>query len=239
MHCGASTIDRKVIMRGNASRKLAKTEFFRATSAFAASSYLRGHFDMSEADLSRHAENAREMIGLAFDDDDFIHDLLVSTSIMVRDGTQTRFFHRVLHEYFCALYICSLEGDDLKRAIEAIADRFDTDHVAVFLLAMDPTKLEPHWVMPALRGFMPALRKCEGSLEKYLALTLGKHKKAMEAVRALYKFHADDRVEMADRFLAAGAFVPSSDGYISSSFAKTDSEFISRDRDRFIKLDES
>ena len=211
---------------------LSKTQFIRAVSGLAASAYSRGHFDMTEDSFNQHSANAREMTGLVFSDENFLHDLLISTSLLVRDGDHVRFLHRILHEYFCALYVLTLEGVQLKLALESISDRFDTDSVAKFILALDPAKLEPNWVRQHLQRFMPGVRKCGDDVVSYLRFTLGSKVTEMNVIRELYKFHNPDEGIIGQFHAAFSYMVDRGTASRLVSDFDTDYAMIKKDRDK-------
>jgi hypothetical protein len=80
---------------------LQKTEFLRLLSAFAISSYTAADYDMREAQIERHFKAAVQLSGVNCDEEGFLKDLTVSTSLAVYDGPYIRFLPSNFSRVFC------------------------------------------------------------------------------------------------------------------------------------------
>jgi predicted NACHT family NTPase len=126
---------------------LQKTEFLRLLSAFAISSYTAADYDMREAQIERHFKAAVQLSGVNCDEEGFLKDLTVSTSLAVYDGPYIRFCHRTFQEYFAAVFLCGVDDSFVEALIEEVSDRLETDNVLPLMLSMNAAKIEKHWAL--------------------------------------------------------------------------------------------
>jgi len=130
---------------------LQKNDFSKLLSCFAFSSYRTGDYDMRESHFSRHFQEAVNLVGFQCREEDFLEDLTVATSLFVHDGPYIRFCHRSFHEYFSALFLCSVSDDVVAALIEEISDRIETDHVLPLIMSINEEKIEKFWVLQKIR----------------------------------------------------------------------------------------
>jgi hypothetical protein len=146
---------------------LDKNDFAALLSAFCASSYISEHFSMRETELNSHFNRAKQLTGISAKEDNFVKDMLTSTSLLVSEGNIYRFAHRSFQEYFCARYVLTLSDDDIRNGIEAVSSRYATDTVLDFLFSMNNERFETTWIIPRLETIVLRLEGSERSVASY------------------------------------------------------------------------
>jgi hypothetical protein len=170
---------------------LQRTDFQRLVSAFAASSYAAADYDMRESQVTRHFQAATLLSGVKCEVDDFINDLVVSTSLATHDGPFLRFCHRSFQEYLAAVFLRDVDDSAVEPLIEEFADRLETDNVLPLALSMNDEKVEKHWVLKRIQRIERVIAKMTLSQYANLALQGGKYqdiKTQMDKIRVLYRF---------------------------------------------------
>ena len=72
-------------------------------------SYFHSKFQFSETELRSYIKEAKEKFdSFTFDVKDFQEDLTQSVCMLVKEGIEYRFSHRLFQEYFAAFYTCKL-----------------------------------------------------------------------------------------------------------------------------------
>lgn len=80
----------------------------------------------------------------------FISDLIESVCMLQPDGILTSFVHRSFQEYFCAEFIASLPGENIKAILDRLSVRF-ADNVIPMAYDINRSAIEQHWVLPTIR----------------------------------------------------------------------------------------
>lgn len=89
--------------------KLGCEDFKMVFSYICFKSYFKSEFEFSEATLRTYIQEARDKFqNLFFTVDGFQEDLISSVCMLVKDGLNYRFTHRLFQEYFAAWYTCKL-----------------------------------------------------------------------------------------------------------------------------------
>ncbi len=176
---------------------LDKQEFTRLASSFCASSYLREDFSMRESVLEHHLNAAKKLTGISANNELFVKDMTISTSLLVTDGNQYRFAHRSFQEFLCAKYVLSLSDDELARGIEAVSGRYATDDVMSFMKSMNAEKFERAWVIPGLSAVAETLERAKTNYDVYIALADGPDGSFLMKLRAIYELSPTNEQVMA------------------------------------------
>lgn len=181
---------------------LDRREFLELTGGFAFSSYLLNDVAMRAQKFSEHFLRALKLSKLVAKEEEYKQDLLVSTSLFVEDGLMLKFSHRSFQEYFASCFISKLLGRDFEVAIDAIADRYETDQVLPFLLSHSPDIIEQYWILPQTAKALNILGvKSNSSVQTYAKKVLGRAntaesesaQKTIAIVRHLYQFRRNKR----------------------------------------------
>lgn len=165
---------------------LEKQKFLGLLSAFCASSYIAEHFSMREAELSTHLVYACDYLNAPVKASEFIKDMTISTSLMQLEGSFYRFSHRTFQEYFCALHIISLGDDQLRRAIDVVSERYETDSVTSFIKSINPDKFERCWSLPHLQRCKSHLESATQNFHSYRDLYDSQLGNFLKKIRDLY-----------------------------------------------------
>jgi NACHT domain len=168
---------------------LDKGEFFKLMSGFCASTYVGELFTMREREFREHLTRAKELTGVVANADDFLRDSTVSTSLMIQDGNHYRFAHRSFQEYFCAVYVLTLDDGAVGNAIDAVSARYETDSVLGFIRSIHSERFERSWVLPRLTRAMATVTKATQSFAKYKALHSGATGDLLRKVRDTYEMN--------------------------------------------------
>ena len=91
---------------------LYKDEYEKILQAFSYLTFMKGKFSFSEKDLFDNLSFInRKNENLTFQPELLIEDLLISISILLKDGLDYKFPHRSLQEYFCSVFIKELQTE--------------------------------------------------------------------------------------------------------------------------------
>jgi hypothetical protein len=177
--------------------RLQKSEFLRLLSAFAASSYSAGDYELRDGQFRRHFVSAEKLSGVSCKEDDFLKDLTISTCLMVEDGPYVRFCHRSFQEYFAAVFVADTDDEWAGDLIDELSDRIETDNVLPMLLSINEEKIEKHWVLVHVRKIVAAIKTHPLNGQSYAGMAVGKDSSFMDVfasmlkVRLLYTFQPD------------------------------------------------
>lgn len=143
-------------IKGAYSRKVESgldIERFRAAlSAFCFISYLQQSFSFLQFQALEDIGDALSHAQIECDREAFLQDLLVTVSLLQRDGNQITFIHRSFQEYFTALFISKSQPSEISAIIDALVTRSRTDNVVKMTFQLNSGIVEREWVLPQLRS---------------------------------------------------------------------------------------
>lgn len=97
--------------------------FDKILSAFGAITYKNKSLEMDKLTALRYLENAKQLTAeKKIIASDFLHDLTHAVPLLVEEGTQLRWSHKSIQEYFAAQYICR---NNPEKKLEALRKLFD------------------------------------------------------------------------------------------------------------------
>ena len=179
---------------------LDRQKFLQLLCAFSASSYFSQDFQMRQSQFEEHLNFAIDSTDIKVRHEDFKKDLMISTSLLIEDGSYFNFIHRSFVEYFTALFIAGLSDDHAREAIEHISDRYETDNVLDLLLSIQSSQIEQVWVFPKLESALEKIEKVGDNIKRYSKEFLGRQAMAFDVIRMLYDFepkHSEIRAAVA------------------------------------------
>ncbi len=133
---------------------LTRSEFIKLLCAFSMCSYLEQSFDFTQDQIEAYLQRANAITSNEVKTSDFVKDLTISTSLMVKDGRNYRFIHRLFQEYFAARFICSTSTRNAKKILDTIWDRQETDAALAISLEIDSQKIESIAIIDRLRNIL-------------------------------------------------------------------------------------
>jgi hypothetical protein len=105
---------------------------------------------------------------LSFDNEKFINDLQIAIGILNKEGTDYTFPHRSLQEYFAAIYITSLDGEDnkkfiYKKIIDSLTDekqfgRTSRDNFHLLLSELDEKSVIKYAIIPYFDHYISSFK---------------------------------------------------------------------------------
>ena len=140
--------------KGAYSRKKATNldifDFSRVFSFFSLITFDKRIFSMSVSDCIDYIEQSRKMLGMEFDRECYLEDLLKATCLLVEDGLQVSYSHRSFQEFFVSKYILSEEYDVQLRLINRFWRPFSEDSIISLLYEQNPELVERALLLPRL-----------------------------------------------------------------------------------------
>lgn len=133
--------------------KLPYDYFKQVFSYFCFISYNQGKIEFTKDELVEILKNIQKL-GLQFDVDSFIYDLVNAICMLYMDGVNYRFTHRSFQEYFSATFLKELTDEKMQKiALDLIKkDLYRATHDNVFsmLLDMSQERFEQNILVPLL-----------------------------------------------------------------------------------------
>lgn len=130
----------------------------RAFSFFCAVSYFRQQYSFTEHDCETLLAEALEYIELSRPAKDVKLDLIVSFSMLQRDGLFITFTHRLFQEYFAAVYLATEAVDDFFETAQELVLRGASENCAVLLADIAQAKFESEFLAPFANTKLGGLR---------------------------------------------------------------------------------
>ncbi|MFD3445592.1 NACHT domain-containing protein [Microbacteriaceae bacterium 4G12] len=134
---------------------LASDDFKNVISTFSAISYADSKITFEKESLLEYIQKAKQFMGIEFDSNDFLIDLVEAVCILTLDGSEYKYQHRSFQEYFTAKFINNLTDEDQKEFLFTLLEEKSTsltkvDEVFNMLFEMNPTKMEKNLIIPML-----------------------------------------------------------------------------------------
>lgn len=132
-------------------------EDFRAVfSYFCFQSFFNSDYKFSEYKVLSYIGRAKEkgIIKTEFNSIDFFHDLTNSVCMLIPEGLEYKFSHRLFQEYFTALYTTQLDDSRQKRFLKSWLQEDDyrtTSNYLDMLYALQPSRFMKNIISPAIR----------------------------------------------------------------------------------------
>jgi hypothetical protein len=126
--------------------KLEKKQFISILSAFCLSAYFESDYDISDAAIEKHLNNANKITGMTIEKRPFIDDLCESISICMQDGDKLRFVHRSIQEYFTAIWLSGAGEKHTWKLSESLLPRSSADSVLFLSFSINKMHLERNWI---------------------------------------------------------------------------------------------
>lgn len=93
------------------------TKFNNILYCFAASTLFRNEINFSYSSIVEKVELILKRLNTPVLPENFVNDLQICYSIIIKDGIEFRFIHKSLHEYYSAKYIISVLSDEGRKTI--------------------------------------------------------------------------------------------------------------------------
>ena len=126
-------------------------------------SYFHSKFQFSETELRSYIKEAKDKFdSFTFDVKDFQEDLTQSVCMLVKEGIEYRFSHRLFQEYFAAFYTCKLldyEQSKLLLAWIKESSSILSDSYFQMLFDMQRDKVNMLIICPVLKELMELYKK--------------------------------------------------------------------------------
>lgn len=140
---------------------LSKDDFKIAFSTFCIITYIDNKYNFSENEMKHYLDQVGELCLLEFKNSDLKKDLLLSVSMMQKDGQEFSFVHRSFQEYFAALYISSYLQESHYEVIDQLFCRNGRDKVLMLLYGMNTSLVEQKYLIPKLDSLLSAYKYCD------------------------------------------------------------------------------
>lgn len=125
-------------------------DFSKVFSLFSLLTFDNRLFRMTRVDCLKFIEESKKRIGLDFDRQDFLQDLLGATCLLVEDGLQVAYSHRSFQEYFVSLYILGESLEVQTMLIDRYWEAMGSDNIVTLLYEQNPAMVERVFLIPNL-----------------------------------------------------------------------------------------
>lgn len=126
-------------------------------------SYFHNQFQFSETELRLYIKEAKDKFdSFTFDVTDFQEDLTQSVCMLVKEGIEYRFSHRLFQEYFAAFYTCKLLDYEQSKLLSAWIKESGSvlyDSYFQMLFDMQRDKVNMIIICPILKEIMELYKK--------------------------------------------------------------------------------
>lgn len=129
---------------------LDKDQFAKILSAASCNLYLQSSVRFGESLAQSAIRYGSEFWSIDVEIPNFIRDLLTSTCLWLKDGTEYGFSHRSFQEYFSARFCAGISEDSLQKLIDPLLSRMPTDSVLGLLHELSPNIVEQQVLLPFL-----------------------------------------------------------------------------------------
>ncbi|MFC5469015.1 NACHT domain-containing protein [Cohnella suwonensis] len=153
--------------------QLASDDFKSVVAAISISSYLDRVFSMTSDQLLSYLSQAKDLVDIDFNVDDFKADLVESVCLIMLDGLEYKYTHRSFQEYFAAKFIVSVNDEDQTDILRILSSKqissFRVDNVLNLLFEMDKERFERNFIIPMIKEMISWLEDGATSQEeKYI-----------------------------------------------------------------------
>ncbi len=126
--------------------------------AFSLLTYDERRFRFSRTIALEKLSGAREIVGIDFIDEDFLHDALRAACLLVEDGLEIAFSHRSFQEYFVARFLADASTEIRSKLLERYMSAVESDSVFLLLREMRPELLERDFILSGLERILAVTR---------------------------------------------------------------------------------
>lgn len=145
-------------------------DFRTVFSYFCFKSFFNFDYMFSENEVLKYIEQARkkEIIKTNFNSMDFLKDLINSVCMLIPEGLDYRFSHRLFQEYFAALYTMQLDDSSQKCFLKSWMQSFGyvmADNYLDILYELQPSRYIKNILAPAIRELHELYNKHNQSKE--------------------------------------------------------------------------
>jgi len=131
---------------------LDRTSFRAVLNNLSARTYGQFKYDFHETELLSLIREAAIAANTTLKPEDYLTDLITSVCMIVRDGFVLKYSHRSFQEYFCACFICALDGDNGTKLLYRIGLRHDAGEVLRFVREANRDLFEVGWLLPSVKA---------------------------------------------------------------------------------------
>jgi len=124
-----------------------KHDLIRILSYFCLTTYYQQAFEFNEFQLQEYCEKAIGIENYKLETTDFIKDAIESVCLLKKEGIEYSFTHRTFQEYFAALCLSRVAGNNLEKFFSNFAKRH-TDQVIGMIYDMNPFLFREKYVNP-------------------------------------------------------------------------------------------
>lgn len=129
-------------------------EFKKVLSHFCAFSYSDSIYFFSDTNIYTILDKSISLSGVSTNSEKLLRDLLDNVCILQRDGLGYSFTHRSFQEYFTAVFMVGMSGDNKFKIFDKLIFTNPHDSVADMLFDMNQGLLESEWIIPKLRSLV-------------------------------------------------------------------------------------
>jgi hypothetical protein len=167
---------------------LAEDDFKRLFSTFCLFSYTDMKFAFNSGEVRKYIKSAIEYEQSGVSVDNFLKDLVESTSLLLKEGDNYSFIHRSFQEYFVALFLAERQTPEMDRLLERVCANYAGDAVIALLIEMNRDAFESKYFRTKIRRLRKEMDKldqtnCSKILSLFYDVIAVRDGKEMAAIR--------------------------------------------------------
>ncbi len=136
-------------------------EFRNVLAAYSAFTYLDIGPTMDRAEAVEASKRSLALYHSEARPQDFVSDLCLSVSIMIKEGDRYSYIHRSFQEYFCAVFLSTRDMARWGELVEKIAKEKPTDSVIFLLKDINRSKYEREFLLPRVSAWSAELQSID------------------------------------------------------------------------------
>lgn len=125
-------------------------DFSKVFSLFSLQTYEKRIFKMPRTDCLKYIDKSKASLGMEFNSEDYLNDLLSAACLLIEDGLEISYSHRSFQEYFVALHILSSPPELQGRLVNRYWKNSLSDNVVNLLVEISPELIERVFIVPKL-----------------------------------------------------------------------------------------
>lgn len=133
-------------------------DFSNIFSLFCLQTYDRRIFKTSRMETLNYIKKSKDHLNIEVQTEDYLHDLISATCLLIEDGLDITYTHRSFQEYFVAQYILKANTETQEKLINKYSKNIVHDNVINLLWEMNQDLVEQKLYIPKLENIFSEMK---------------------------------------------------------------------------------